>query len=54
MKIMTLSVGFWVEKWQRNSLKRLKKIDFLAKNQYLFPLRFFQDNQSQIALACLT
>ena len=38
MKIMILGVGFQVEKWLKNSLKRLKNIDFLAKNRYPLPL----------------
>ena len=37
MKILTLGIGFWVEKGLKNNLKRLKK-NRLAKNRYLLPL----------------
>ena len=38
MKIMTLGIGFRVEKGLKTNLKRLKIIDFFTKNQYFLPL----------------
>ena len=38
MKILTLGIGFWVEKRLKKKFKTVKKIDFLAKNRYLLPL----------------
>ena len=49
MKILTLGVGFWVEKRLKNNLKR-KKIDFLAKNRYLLPLNSLNDKINWIQL----
>ena len=37
MKILTLEIGFWVEKGLKNNLDK-NKIDFMAKNRYLLPL----------------